>query len=465
MHASSESSWSGSRRSFRGRINNQTMWLLLAILALAPIPLAGVLPGLWAIFATFMGLLLAVYSFRHYRLETELALPAKAYRREAICWGAMLVYLAVQILPLGLILPIGLSLADGSTLPLRQLSITPGTSTMLLVQAIGYATMAFLAAQISVRQSRARRFQVGLVIVVTAFAVYGLIALTQLQDTILGMEKWAYAGSATATFVNRNTFATFLSLGLVCAVALTINEVGTARQRSAGGFAAALMAAPAAAGAVLILTALFATQSRMGLFAGISGSLVVILLSLTRTERTAYRLPAILLTVLVAAGSIAWLYGQGVLDRLGSVDRDFDVRTDLYAQVWQLIMERPLLGYGGGSFEYAFPLVHQPPVSLDLLWDRAHSTYLTLWVEFGLVAGSLPMIAIGLALLRLVGHWARRATVSPSRNAAIGAIVVCAIHSLVDFSLEIQAVAYLFAAIVGAGLGSVYQPAARGKDT
>ena len=90
---------------------------------------------------------------------------------------------------------------------------------------------------------------------------------------------------------------------------------------------------------------------------------------------------------------------------------------------------------------------------------------MTLWVEFGLVAGSLPMIAIGLALLSLFGHWARRATVSPGRNAAIGAIVVCAIHSLVDFSLEIQAVAYLFAAIVGAGLGSVYQPAARGKDT
>ena len=49
-----------------------------------------------------------------------------------------------------------------------------------------------------------------LLLVIIACGVYALISL-QSGDTILGLPKWAYLGSATGTFVNRNSFATWAS--------------------------------------------------------------------------------------------------------------------------------------------------------------------------------------------------------------------------------------------------------------
>jgi O-antigen ligase len=267
------------------------------------------------------------------------------------------------------------------------------------------------------------------------------------------MEKWAYAGSATATFINRNSYATFLSLGLVSATALTRAEVQRAQDAGLNLGRALLAGLPAAVCWLVILSALVATNSRMGLFAGGCGAAVVAALAVARGGWM--RALAIVVLVLVAGALGLWLYGQGLIERLASAERDFDVRASLYGEVAGLIAQRPLLGFGGGSFEYAFPLVHALPVSLDLVWDRAHSTYLALWSEFGVIAGSLPLVTLAALLLRLTVRYFGAATVAPHALAAIGAIVVAAIHSLTDFSLEIPAGAYLFAATVGLGMSAL----------
>ena len=151
------------------------------------------------------------------------------------------------------------------------------------------------------------------------------------------------------------------------------------------------------------------------------------------------------------------------MERVGSVEQAFDVRWDLYGQIAEMIAARPWLGYGAGAFEIAFPLFHRPPVSVDLVWDRAHSSYLTLWSELGLVVGSLPILIIGLILWRLITTFVVRAKLSIANVAAIGAIVVVAIHSLVDFSLEIHAVALLFVALIATGLAASYQRSSLGR--
>ena len=115
-------------------------------------------------------------------------------------------------------------------------------------------------------------------------------------------------------------------------------------------------------------------------------------------------------------------------------------------------MLRPWTGFGGGTFELAFPLVQHAPISPDLVWERAHNTYLALWADLGLIAGSLPILAIaviGWTLLRNVtvrrGSWR-------SQIAAIGVIVLGSVHSLSDFSLEIPAVTFLYIAVISIGL-------------
>src|SRR5690606_20634358 len=163
---------------------------------------------------------------------------------------------------------------------------------------------------------------------------------------------------------------------------------------------------------------------------------------------------------LAAALFVAILFGPGTLDRLGSLENDANVRGDLYAQVLSMIAARPWLGYGGGSFELAYPLFHQWPVSPDRVWDKAHSTYLSLWAELGIIAGSLPLLLLvlfGAAALRL---YLARAADWAAPAIAVAVLAVAAIHSLVDFSLEIEATACLSRAILARARARPGRPAA-----
>jgi O-antigen ligase len=110
------------------------------------------------------------------------------------------------------------------------------------------------------------------------------------------------------------------------------------------------------------------------------------------------------------------------------------------------------LGWGGGSFELAFPLYHRLPLLTDGVWDHAHSSYLGLWVELGFLAGSIPILVIA-----GLGGAALRAFLRSRENwaiglAACGAVVVAAVHSTVDFNLETQANTYLLVAILALAL-------------
>jgi O-antigen ligase len=99
-------------------------------------------------------------------------------------------------------------------------------------------------------------------------------------------------------------------------------------------------------------------------------------------------------------------------------------------------------------------MFHAPPVTANFVWQHAHSTYLTSWAEAGVVFGSLPMVAGALAMAAL---WRKAHAPLPGRSmalAGLGALLLVAIHSLVDFSLEIQANMFMLLALVALGLGN-----------
>lgn len=117
-----------------------------------------------------------------------------------------------------------------------------------------------------------------------------------------------------------------------------------------------------------------------------------------------------------------------------------------------MIKTQPLAGFGFDSFPLAFEMFHRTPVTAGFVWDRAHSTYLTLWTEAGLLFGSLPPLA---GILALVALWriARARTEAHLALAGIGTLVLNGVHSTVDFSLEIQANMFVLLALVALGLG------------
>jgi len=312
---------------------------------------------------------------------------------------------------------------------------------------------------VAVNRSRARRLGLALFFVVVAHALYGLVALTLLGDPMLAFDKIIHKGFATGSFLNRNSYATFLAFGLVLGVLYGLREWRAGdRQR--------LWLLPLlVAGIGLILASLLASGSRMGLAAGLAGAASAVVLALAKaghTKEGGGRWRWLLLFALPVVVGIGVLYGANTLERLGAVENDAGIRGALYEQVIALIARFPWTGIGMGTFEAVFPLFQQPPLDPEFVWNRAHSSYLGLWVEAGLIAGSVPLLLVALIAIESFVLYLRRKGDWTAPAAALCVTVVAAVHSLVDFSLEIEANALLFLAILalGMGRGSGAQPEA-----
>jgi O-antigen ligase len=416
--------------------------LLVTIVAVAPIPLGSNRPFVWAFWAAALGLAGFCYLALLLLRGGPLRVPLGRMWLAALPFLGLLGFLVVQAFP---ILPGGASVttAAGDLVTSATLSLAPGSTLLMLLQVASYGLFFFLMMQVAANRRRARVIGMALFAVVVAHALYGLVALVLLDDALLFFSKWAYAGFATGSFVNRNSFATFLAFGLVLGVLLSLREIkaGTGLRGKAPIYLA---------GTALVLAVLVATGSRMGLLAGLSGAGLAALMAAGKGGAGGPRSGRLVLALLpiAAAVVVVALYGAGTFDRLGSLENDANVRGDLYAQVIGMIAARPWLGYGGGAFEVAYPLFHQLPVSPDLVWDKAHSTYLSLWAELGVIAGSIPLLLIGgFATVALKLYLSRRGDwTAPA--AAVAVTLVAALHSVVDFSLEIEANALLFLAIL-----------------
>lgn len=448
----------------QSQLNDAVARLLMVVVALAPIPLGSNRGFFWACTAVVVGLIGIYYSYRLGRLD-EPARYGFRHMRFSVALTALLgLFLVIQTIPVGILGPwaelvkaqLAITTPTGAILSPTTISVAPQATWLMLLRLATYAVFYVLMLQIATNHRRKAFVLHAALVIVTLYAVYGLVSLVQLGDTILGLPKWAYLGSATATFVNRNSFATFLAFGAVVAIALAAGKLvhgdedgeSVPMQRLDPIILLYLLAY------AVIVAALLATQSRMGFAAAVAGSLAIIVLGVSHSAGRGRVFGLVLVFALaIAIGLVT--FGQGLLERLGSVESASDVRLDLYAQVIQMIIARPLVGYGGGAFELAFPLFHQPPVSADMVWDRAHNSYLALWAELGLVAGSIPIVLLIAAGARIVKGLGKVRPDWTAKLAGLGVLVIGATHSLVDFSLEIQANTLLFLAIVATGVAGV----------
>lgn len=439
-------------------VNEMLGWVLIAFVALVPIPFGSARPIFWTINAAAVGLVGIAYTVALMRIEEPFRYSLRRLPVATLLFVLLGLYLAVQALPIGRLgIPfvdqiLTFQTASGTTTTAPSISLTPGATWLMLLRWATFGVFYFLVLQAAGSERRATLMLQAAVLVIAFYAVLSIATLTQLGDTILGLEKWAYQGSATATFVNRNTFATFLAFGAVISCSLLAGTLirhlpapGDQRPRFRLDLSMLLYA-----GALAVIAAgLLATQSRMGTFAAAIGCLTVVVAALLRVPRLWVK-ALLLLPILAAIGGLAlFVYGQNLLDRLGSTAINADVRLALYTQVLQMIAARPWTGFGGGSFELAFPLFHQLPVSPDLLWEKAHNSYLTLWSELGLVVGSIPILLGVLALSRCLAGLRNASRSWAARAAGMGCLVAAGLHSLVDFSLEIEADALMLLFVVG----------------
>ncbi len=60
---------------------------------------------------------------------------------------------------------------------------------------------------------------------ILGYAIYGVAALVFTPNMLLWTDKLAYQGSLTATFVNRNTAATLMGMGLILWLSETVGAI------------------------------------------------------------------------------------------------------------------------------------------------------------------------------------------------------------------------------------------------
>jgi O-antigen ligase len=440
------------------KLNSLVGIFVVVLVAVSPIPFGSNRPFFWAIWGMLVGLVAVVYLFAAARSAGGLRIPLDRMKLSGGLWLVVIAWLVIQILPLGVLFgPFVIPLPGGQSITSNAISTAPGATWLMVIRLVTYGFVFLMALQAGANETRSTRMLTAVFWILVAHAGFSLLQLTQLGDTILGLPKIAYMGVATGTFINRNSFATFLAMGLCVGVALLPGIITAKRARNESVVDKALMVLLYLGGLFVIMVALLATESRMGLFAGVLGAFVVLLLELKQHRNRNILIPAALLVGAGSALAIVWTFGQGVLERALSLGGSSENRMDLYAQVWEQALTRPWLGFGGGAFSLYFPSYFGQPLRLDAFWDKAHSTYLALFSELGLVVGALPILAVCLLFGRILWSQFSSDRLHPARLAAIGVVLTCAVHSLVDFSLEIQANSFLFTAIVALGLAGTFR--------
>ena len=423
--------------------------LIGVFVPLTAVPVASNRASLWLLWTAGLATVACYVLIRSWQLEPSWRPRFLAY--PILCLLALVVPLwsGLQLLPLAKLL----GWTEGPAI-----SVLPDAGVAGLLRHLGFLLLAALVLEVASRGDRVLKMASLIFAGIVAQAVWSLMALHLLGDFFLWGTKTAYLGSATGTFINRNSLATFLGFGLVLGAGLLAERAWRTSIRSTRSTTAwdklGLGGVLIAVGMLFLLIALIATQSRLGLVASIGGLAIAVL-----SIRFASGLPLLRVvaeaTILLGVGFlIALALGAGGLsERLLFTAADGEGRLAIYRQTLVMIGERPLLGYGMDAFGAAFEGFRAPPLLAPVTYDLAHNSYLALWAEFGLLAGTAPILAllgVGALLLREVMRFENFPGMA---CAGLGALTVGALHSLGDFSLEIPANTYLFVVILALGLG------------
>lgn len=282
-----------------------------------------------------------------------------------------------------------------------------------------------------------------------------LIALIAIGQSYLGKLVWQRA--AFGPFVNRNHFAGFLVMGSGLAGGLLFGR-GTRREWLAV-YASALL---------LMIAGVVMSASRGGVLALVAALLFLLVVAaptwgtqpgkekgasvLGWVVRTAGVLLLGLGTLAVASGLVG---SEGLVANFAQLDKETQTtaaaydrysRRDIWQASWQLVQAHPLTGVGLGAFPVAYTRYDQSSGSQRV--EQTHNDYLQILTDAGAVGGGLALVFVLLLLVR--GFHALNTRDKRRRALVLGALTGCfalAVHSVVDFNLQVTVNAQLFLAL------------------
>ena len=326
---------------------------------------------------------------------------------------------------------------DPSWLPMTL--DTWGTVRALLALAT-FAAMWLLASTLK-PATRLRLLQLA-VLVGVPMALLGFAQAAAGHQPTLRFYEFHNEFGATATFANRNHFASLLAMLLPIAIIL-----GREAQRMRKPGLVLLWYGSA----VVLLLAAALTFSRAGVVLATLAAGATVVLLLCKDRFAGFRRGgagrSLLIVLVITAAAVANYAWSGIVDRF-----DQDPIADLRWQYLQYGMQAAATylpwGSGLGSFSAAYAPFEPVTAMTNVYALHAHNDLLELAVEAG-----IPGLLLLIALLGLIAGGARKI---PGNGAAPDTVMLATMlvalvplaHSLVDYPLRTLAVVSLFALVL-----------------
>jgi O-antigen ligase len=151
-------------------------------------------------------------------------------------------------------------------------------------------------------------------------------------------------------------------------------------------------------------------------------------------------------------GATFLFFGDVVFGKISQLGLRDQGRIGLYLITIRSILAAPWLGYGYGTFVDVFPMFRDQSVTTFGGWSEAHDTYLEAFQGLGLIFGPMLVATVVVLVWRCVNGALTREMNQMVPCVAASIAFLLGAHALVDFSLQLQAIAITFMALLGTGV-------------
>jgi len=338
---------------------------------------------------------------------------------------------------------------------INTIAHSPYDTVYTILQAYSYTSIFVLSIIASQNKKVALFFLDTLLHIIAAYAIYGFIIYINGNDKILWYEKTSSLYSLSSTFVNRNNFATYCGVGLILAVTrlmrtsitFHLNQpVSTVLIKLISSYKHWLYILEL----ILLLSCLVLTDSRAGLFSTFTAILLIFILHSRVTSANKKRkLGSIIIGIIIITG-VLQLSGTNLIQRF-TLPFELDKRLIAYPAILNAITTQPMLGYGLGSFFEVFMFFR--PNSMQVIFSKAHSDFLQLYFEAGVLAASIIWFSIIAVFIKLNNYLKACIKYRYDILSGSGVLALFTLHGLIDFPFQIPALGYTLSAILGFSLG------------
>jgi O-antigen ligase len=302
-----------------------------------------------------------------------------------------------------------------------------------------YGLLCFLATQVLVRASQAKKIAVVFVVYGFALAALALIQGIAPNGKLLWVREPRLGGWIYGSYVNHNHYAGLMELLVPIPLVLALSHMVHEKERTAAGVAAAVMVAT-----------VFLSGSRGGMIA-IFVELVVFGVVLLRQKKMGYRVAlAGAAFAIVLVSMLVWLGGKELSSRVASISSEArteisgGMRLSIDRDTVRMFRQKPVLGWGLSTFPVVYPEFRS--FYTNFFVNEAHNDYLQLLAEMGVLGFGLMVWFLAVLYrraVRKIGNWTTDVSSAVTLACTLGFTGIL-VHSLFDFNLQIPANAAIF---------------------